>query len=667
MTMDTENQDSQKEKTGEGHEIAAEREAHLAMTAEAEEKKSQFGLLASKRFAPFFWTQFLGAYNDNVFKNTLVLFIAYKMGSALAAKSDILINLAAGLFILPFFFLSATAGQIADKYEKSMLMRYIKVAEIIIALMAAFAFYYKNVTGLMFLLFLLGCQAAFFGPVKYSIIPQHLTSKEIVGGNAMVEGGTFLAILLGTISGGLITQMDSGKLWAGIILVAVAVTGWLASRMIPHAAADSPELKLDLNPVTQTWQTMKISMEKRPVFLSILGISWFWALGLAYLSQLPNYTRNVLHGSEQVVTLLLTMFSIGIGVGSLLCERLSGKKVELGLVPLGSLGLSIFGFDLVFAHLSLPAAQAVGMPLMNLREFLGILGSHRVLMDLLMIGVFGGLYIVPLYSMIQVRTRPEIRARVIAANNILNALFMAAASLVAALFIGLLKFSIPQFFLILVIMNLVVACFIYSMVPEFVIRFMMWVLSKIMYRVKRTNLDVIPEEGAVVLICNHVTFVDTLFVAGSIQRNIRFVMDRMFFKIPVLNYIFRKGRVILIASKKDYPDVYEKAFDEISQALREGEPVCIFPEGKLTLDGNMDIFKPGIEKIIARDPVTIIPLALRGLWGSFFSRKKGSALSRWSRGFRSKVEIIAGEPIAPEGVTAECLHDVVSSLRGDKE
>ncbi|HUN53744.1 MAG TPA: MFS transporter [Smithella sp.] len=665
--MDTENQDSQKEKTGEGHEIAAEREAHLAMTAEAEEKKSQFGLLASKRFAPFFWTQFLGAYNDNVFKNTLVLFIAYKMGSALAAKSDILINLAAGLFILPFFFLSATAGQIADKYEKSMLMRYIKVAEIIIALMAAFAFYYKNVTGLMFLLFLLGCQAAFFGPVKYSIIPQHLTSKEIVGGNAMVEGGTFLAILLGTISGGLITQMDSGKLWAGIILVAVAVTGWLASRMIPHAAADSPELKLDLNPVTQTWQTMKISMEKRPVFLSILGISWFWALGLAYLSQLPNYTRNVLHGSEQVVTLLLTMFSIGIGVGSLLCERLSGKKVELGLVPLGSLGLSIFGFDLVFAHLSLPAAQAVGMPLMNLREFLGILGSHRVLMDLLMIGVFGGLYIVPLYSMIQVRTRPEIRARVIAANNILNALFMAAASLVAALFIGLLKFSIPQFFLILVIMNLVVACFIYSMVPEFVIRFMMWVLSKIMYRVKRTNLDVIPEEGAVVLICNHVTFVDTLFVAGSIQRNIRFVMDRMFFKIPVLNYIFRKGRVILIASKKDYPDVYEKAFDEISQALREGEPVCIFPEGKLTLDGNMDIFKPGIEKIIARDPVTIIPLALRGLWGSFFSRKKGSALSRWSRGFRSKVEIIAGEPIAPEGVTAECLHDVVSSLRGDKE
>jgi len=627
------------------------------------EKRGQFELLASRRFAPFFWTQFLGAYNDNVFKNTLVLFIAYKMGREMAAKSDILINLAAGLFILPFFFISATAGQIADKYEKSMLMRYIKVAEIIIAIMAAVAFYYKNVTFLMFLLFLLGCQAAFFGPVKYSIIPQHLNNREIVGGNAMVESGTFVAILIGTISGGFITQMDNGKLWAGIILTAVAVTGWLASRMIPYAAPDSPGLKLDINPVTQTWQTMKISMEKQSVFLSILGISWFWALGLAYLSQLPNYTRNILHGSEQVVTLLLTMFSIGIGVGSLLCERLSGKKVELGLVPLGSLGLSIFGFDLVFAHPALPVDQQ----LMGLSAYLGIPGSMRVLTDLMMIGIFGGLYIVPLYSMIQVRTRPEIRARVIAANNIMNALLMVASSLVAVLMIGLFKLSIPEFFLFLVILNLIVACYIYSMVPEFVIRFMMWVLSKIMYRVKRYNLDVVPEEGAVILICNHVTFVDTLFIAGSIQRNIRFVMDRAFFKIPVLNYIFRKGRVILIASKKEYPDVYEKAFEEISLALRNGEPVCIFPEGKLTLDGNMDIFKPGIEKILARDPVTIIPLALRGLWGSFFSRKEGSALSRWTRGFRSRVEVIAGDPVAPQGVTAEYLHDLVSSLRGDKK
>ena len=629
----------------------------------SKEKKGQFGLLASRRFAPFFWTQFLGAFNDNVFKNTFVLFIAYKMGKELAARSDILINVAAGLLILPFFIISATAGQIADKYEKSMLIRYIKVAEIVIAIMAAFAFYYKNITCLMILLFLLGCQAAFFGPVKYSIIPQHLNGREIVGGNAMVESGTFVAILLGTITGGFIVQTDNGETWVGIIMITVAVMGWLSSRMILYAAAESPELKLDINPMTQTWKTMKIPLERRSIFLSILGIAWFWALGLAYLSQLPNYTKHVLHGSEQVVTLLLTMFSIGIGVGSLLCERLSGKTVELGLVPLGSLGLSIFGIDLVFASPVLPVDQQM----MGLSAFLSMPASMRVLTDLMMIGIFGGIYIVPLYSMIQVRTRPEVRSRVIAANNIMGALFMVASSLVAVLMLGFLKLSIPQFFLFLVTLNFIVACYIYSLVPEFVIRFMMWVLSKIMYRVKRYNLDVIPEEGAAVLVCNHITYVDSLFIAGSIQRRTRFVVDRALFNIPILHYIFKKGRVILIASKKDFPDVYEKAFEEISAALREDELVCIFPEGKLTSDGAIDKFRPGIEKIIERDPVPVIPLALRGLWGSFFSRKEGAAISRWTRGIRSRIELIAGDPLAPQGVTAEYLHDVVSELRGNKE
>ncbi len=624
-------------------------------------EKSQFGLLTVRRFAPFFWTQFLGAFNDNVFKNTLILFIAYKMSKELASRSDMLINVAAGLFILPFFLISATAGQIADKYEKSIVIRYIKFAEIIIAVLAAFAFYYSSITWLMILLFLLGCQAAFFGPVKYSIIPQHLKSREIVAGNAMVESGTFVAILLGTIAGGLIAQSDKGDIWVGGVMIAVAAAGWLASRMIPHAEADSPDLKLDFNLVTETWNTMKIPMERRSIFLSILGISWFWALGLAYLSQLPNYTKYILHGAEQVVTLLLTMFSIGIGIGSLLCDRLSGKKVELGLVPLGSLGLSIFGIDVAFAAPAVPP----DLPLMGISAFLSIPGNTRVLIDLLMIGVFGGMYIVPLYSMIQVRTRPEVRSRVIAANNIMNALFMVGASAIAALMLGLFKFTIPHFFLFLVLMNLIAAYYIYSLAPEFVIRFLMWVLSKIMYRVKRYNIDFVPDEGPVVVVCNHVTFVDTLFIAGSIQRRLRFVMDKAMFNIPVLNYIFRKGKVILIASKKEFPDVYEKAFEEISAALKKGDLVCIFPEGMLTLDGNINEFKPGIEKIIARDPVTVVPLALRGLWGSFFSKKKGAAKTRWSRGFRSKVEIIAGRPIDPQKVTAQYLHDVVSKLRGD--
>ena len=397
------------------------------------EHKSQFGLLATRRFAPFFWTQFFGAFNDNVFKNTLVLFIAYKMSSELASHSNILVNLAAGLLILPFFIISATAGQISDKYEKSMIIRYIKIAEVIIAVLAAWAFYYNNITCLMILLFLIGCQAAFFGPVKYSIIPQHLQGMEIVGGNALVESGTFVAILLGTITGGFIAQADNGNLWVGIVMIALALAGWLSSRMIPYAEAESPELKLDTNIFTQTCRTIKIPMERRSIFLSILGIAWFWALGLAYLSQLPNYTKHVLHGSEQVVTLLLTMFSIGIGAGSLLCERLSGRTIEIGLVPLGSLGLSIFGIDLVFASPSPPVSQN----LMDLCTFLSIPGSMRIMIDLMMIGIFGGIYIVPLYSMIQVRTRPEVRSQVIAANNIMGALFMVAASAVAVLMLGI--------------------------------------------------------------------------------------------------------------------------------------------------------------------------------------------------------------------------------------
>ena len=626
-----------------------------------EKEKSQFGLLATRRFAPFFWTQFLGAFNDNVFKNALVLFIAFKMGNALAAKSDILINLAAGLLILPFFLFSATAGQIADKYEKSRLIRYIKIVEIIIAVFAAFAFYFKDVTYLMILLFLLGTQATFFGPVKYSILPQHLKGKEIVGGNAMVESGTFVAILLGTITGGFFAQVENGEIWVGAALIAFAVIGWSASRMIPHAPADSPGLKIDFNPITQTWETIKIPMERRSIFLAIMGISWFWALGLAYLSQFPNYTKNILHGSEEVVTLLLTMFSVGIGIGSLLCERLSGKKVELGLVPIGTFGFSLFGIDLVFASSAIPASHLS----MGVSQLLGIAGSKRILFDLIMIGVSGGIYIVPLYSMIQVRTRMEVRSRVIAANNIMGALCMVASSVIAAFMLGMLKLSIPQFFLFLALFNLIVAGYIYSRVPEFVIRFFMWVLSKIMYRVTRYNLDIIPEEGAAVLVCNHVTFVDSLFIAGSIQRRIRFVMDHSYFKMPVLSYISRKSGVIPIAPEKEYPEVYEKAFDLISQALRNKELICIFPEGKLTGDGKIDEFRPGIEKIMSRDPVPVIPLALRGLWGSFFSRKHEAAMSHSSGRFRSKIEVIAGDPIEPQKVTAGYLHETVSHLRGE--
>ena len=619
--------------------------------------RGQFSLLGTRRFAPFFFTQFLGAFNDNFFKNVLIICIAYTLGSGVSSESNTLINAAAGLFILPFFIFSALAGQFADKFEKSALIRKIKFAEIWIMLGAGIAFYMNNIYLLLFLLFLMGVQSSFFGPVKYSILPQHLKPGEVVGGNALVEMGTFISILLGTMAGGVIGQMDNGLLWAGLAVFVIAVSGWIISFRIPEASPPDADLKIEYNLFKETWKTICYGRKERSVFLSILGISWFWFLGMAYMTQLPMFTKEVLKGSENVLTLLLVMFSVGIGIGSLLCERLSGRNVELGLVPLGSMGLSLFGIDLFFAYTS-PGIDY----LMGIGDFLNTFGGQRVLFDLFMIGVFGGLYSVPLFAFIQTRTAPEIRARVIAANNIMNALLMVAATLSAFLSIGVIGLSISQFFLLIAVVNIGVAVCIYRVVPEFVIRFVIWILTLTMYRVRHVDLDRIPEEGPAVLVCNHVSYVDALIIAGACRRLIRFVMFEPIYRLPVLNYIFRTGKTIPITSKNVDPETYEKAFEKISENLKQGELVCIFPEGQLTKDGELAEFKSGIEKIINRDPVPVIPLSLNGLWGSFFSNKSGKAMTGLPKRFWSKVEFRADTPVNPEQVTAKYLWQKIHRL-----
>jgi len=623
-------------------------------------EESQFGLLKIKRFAPFFWTQFFGAFNDNVFKNALILIIAYQgVQQSPNIDSNIMINMAAGALILPFFLFSALAGDISDKYEKSRLIRYIKLLEISIMMLAALAFFFSDVAALMVLLFLLGTQAAFFGPVKYSILPQHLQPGELVGGNAMVEMGTFIAILLGTIGGGILIQMEKGPQMVGIAVLAIALAGYAASRFIPVAAASAPELKIKWNPVTETWKTVQLVRDPDSVFKSVLAISWFWFLGASYLTQLPAYTRDILHSSESVVTLLLSLFSVGVGAGSLMCERLSGRKVELGLVPLGSIGLSIFGFDIFFAYQAPAATQ-----LMGLSEFLSSPGSLRVIIDFIMIGVSGGLFIVPLYAFIQMRTRPEIRSRVIAANNILNALFMVLASIMGAVLLSFFQMSIPGYFLVLVALNVTVALYIYSVIPEFTMRFLVWILTSTMYRVKTKDLDYIPDEGAAVVVCNHVSLVDGPLIAGASRRPIRFVVYEPIYRLPLLHFIFKTGKAIPIHSKTKKPEVYSRAMEQISLALREGEIVGIFPEGEMTRDGEIGVFKQGIEKIIRENPVPVIPLALRGLWGSFFSNDGGYAMSHRPKRFWSRVELIGSPPIPPEDVTAEGLRQIVEQIRG---
>ena len=344
-----------------------------------------------------------------------------------------------------------------------------------------------------------------------------------------------------------------------------------------------------------------------------------------------------------------------------MCERLSDKKVELGLVPLGSIGLSLFGIDLFWAC-RFPESEG----LMTLTQFLATSGSVRLMIDFVMIGVFGGLYIVPLFAMVQMRTRPEERARVIAANNIINALFMVLSSLAGAAIIGVAGVPIPVFFLLLALANVAVAVYIYSLVPEFAMRFLVWMITHTMYRFHHRDLDRIPENGPAVLVCNHVSYMDALLIIGACRRPVRFVIYEPIYRIFLLNFIFRAARAIPIASQRTNPVGLKVAFDEISKALEAGEVVCIFPEGQLTQDGHVAGFKPGIERIIRRNPVPVVPMALKGLWGSFFSHKNGHAMTRLPQRFWSRVELVAGPPVAPAYVAADDLREKVMALREDK-
>jgi len=618
--------------------------------------QSQFALLGKKRFLPFFLTQLLGAFNDNVFKQSLILAILYKL--SLAADKDLLVNLCALLFILPFFLFSALGGQFGEKFAKDALIRAIKLAEIVIMAIGATGFMLNNLALMLCALFAMGTHSALFGPVKYSILPQHLHEHELIGGNALVEMGTFLAILAGTIGAGVMMSSSGYAPLVASAIVLVACGGYLVSRGIPRAHAALPELQLDWNIFRQSWVILRLGLGQRPaVSRSIVGNSWFWFLGAVYLTQIPAYAKELLHGDESVVTLILTVFSVGIALGSLLCERLSGGKVEIGLVPFGSIGLTLFGLLLWWHSGGFPEGAEA-------HDWLAVLGHGQawlVLGDILGIGLFGGFYIVPLYALIQARTAENERARVIAANNILNALFMVVSAIASILFLSVAELSIPQLFLVVSLMNIAVNSYIFKIVPEFSMRFLIWLLGHSLYRVEHRGLEAIPDEGPAVLVCNHVSFVDALLIGGAVRRPVRFVMYYKIYRLPVLNFIFRTAGTVPIAGRSEDLLIYDAAFKKIAEYLRNGEVVCIFPEGKLTTDGEIAEFKSGVERILEENPVPVIPMALQGLWGSFFSRDPARGLFKR---FWSRVKLVAGNPLSPEAVDRLALQAQVAELRG---
>ena len=631
--------------------------------APTHEDPNQFTLLRQRRFAPFFWTQFSGAANDNLFKFAFTVMVTYQLSVSWLppAMAGLVIG---ALFILPFLLFSATSGQLTDKYDKTRMIRLVKNLEIAIMLVAAGGFIAGNVPVLLLCTFLMGVHSTLFGPVKFAYMPQVLSERELTGGNGMVEMGTFVAILLGNVAGGLLVAIPGiGHTTVALACVLLALMGRAVAQFIPPVPATDPHLTINWNPFTETWRNLQLAHENIVVFRSLLGISWMWFFGAVFLSQFPSFAKEVLHGNEQVASLLLVVFSIGIGTGSLLCEVLSRRHVEIGLVPLGAIGMSVFAIDLYFAARGLPASDVMG-----LAAFVAQPAHWRVMADLALLSLFAGLYSVPMYALIQMRSQPTHRARIIAANNILNALFMIASSLIAGAMLGA-GCSVPQIFLFTGLANAVVAFYIFLVVPEYLLRFVAWMSSRFIYRFKVQGDQHIPSTGAAVLVCNHVSFIDAVLLMAASPRPMVFLMDHRIFRQPVLGWLFRLAKAIPIAPQKEDPQAYEAAFERAAEVLRAGDLLAIFPEGGITKDGTLQPFKGGIVKILDRAradglDVPVVPMALTNLWGSYFSRiEQGTAMVRpFRRGFLNRVGLNVGAPMPAAEVTPELLFTRVDGL-----
>ena len=464
---------------------------------------NQFELLKQRRFLPFFLTQSLGAFNDNVYRQAIIGLLGYM--AVPADQKTLYTNLAPAIFILPYFLLSATAGQIAEKLEKSRLIRITTVMEIAIMSLASIGFLTQNMVLLLIALFCTGLQSTLFGPVKYAILPNVLHPEELTGGNGLVEMGTSMSILLGMLFGGMIFSVAgaNGPVVASVAIVALAITGNLVSRAIPRVEPAAPDLKVHWNPIPESLAVMRLANKQPAVRNAMLGISWFWFIGTVLTANLPTYADVHLGAASTSLYLLaLALFSIGTGIGSLACEKLSQRTVEIGLVPLGAIGMTAFLIDLYFARPG--TAPVTGL---DVAAFLAQPGSWRILIDLTGIGVFAGFYVVPLFALVQSRTPKRELSRVIAALNIQNSLFIVAAAIAGILAQRWLGLSITQTFLAAAIAGVVVSIYIFTLVPEFLMRFLSWLIAKAMYRVEVRGIEEhVPDEGPALLVCNHVSY-----------------------------------------------------------------------------------------------------------------------------------------------------------------
>ncbi len=583
--------------------------------------QNQWHLLTTKRFLPLFLTQFLGALNDNAFKNALVILITYSAMDSAGLSPQIMVTLAAGIFILPFFLFSATAGQIADKWDKAKLIRIIKFIEIPLMSGAALGFFLGNATFLLCILFLMGAQSAFFGPLKYGILPDHLHEHELIGGNALIEAGTFLSILSGTMLGGLLILADNGTAVISILVIITALAGWLFSLFIPPAKLASPEIKVGYNLLYETDAILQHIRQNTILFRSILGISWFWLFGATFLSQLPVFAKEVIGGNEQIVTLFLVVFSIGIGIGSLFCNKLLKSEIAATYTPLSILSMTIFTIDLFFASKNiLPSGEG---ELIGAVAFLNSLAHWHILLDLLAISICGGIYVVPLYAIVQHYSETSHLSRVIAGNNIMNALFMT----VSALGIGLMlagDFTVTEVFLTIAILNGLVAIYIASLLPQALVRSILQGIFHTFYRLEVKGLENYQKAGKkTIIIANHLSFLDAILLSIGIPEPLCFAIN---------THIARRWWIrpfLFLADTVTIDPANPMSTRLLINKVKSGQRVVIFPEGRLTLTGSLMKVYEGPAIIADKSGALLLPIRISGAQYTPFSRLKGKVRIRW--------------------------------------
>ena len=583
---------------------------------------NQFDLLKTRRFLPLFITQFLGAFNDNVYKNALVILITYVVAEKAGLSSQIMVTAAAGIFILPFFLFSAMAGQLADKYEKAFLVRIIKLVEIVLMIGATVGFYMENVWVLMTILFLMGTQSTFFGPIKYGILPEKIREDELIGGNGLIEAGTFISILVGTLIGGLLILAENGVLLISGMVIFIAILGWVSSFYIPKGEPASPKLKVDYNFLRETWVIVSHAKQNREIFLSILGISWFWLVGATFLAQFPTYSKDIIGGNEQLVTLFLSVFTIGVGMGSLLCNQILKGEVEATFVPLAIIGVTVFTVDLYFASQHMftnGSGELIGAV-----AFLSHISSWRILGDMFMISVCSGIYIVPLYAIIQARSEPNHRSRTIASNNILNALFMviSAVGTVVMLTVG---FDVNQVFLTIALLNAAVAIYACQLLPAALLRSILYWIFNTCYKVEvkgMGNFKAVQNEK-IVIVANHLSYLDAALLATYFPSRLTFAINT-----KVAQHWLIKPFLKLIETFPLDP-TNPMAAKSLIETIKNKNHVVIFPEGRITVTGSLMKVYEGSGMIADKSGAHIVPVRIDGAQYTPFSRLKGNVRTRW--------------------------------------